>query len=103
MDDVEVLRDEILIDTHLRDKEVEELKQSLNFAFHKIEDQKKEINDLKQLCKDLDDKINAIGADTKKLKETTTADHDRLIYQDDYGRRNSLRFRNIAEDRRENW
>ena len=103
MDDFAVLRDEMTIDNSLRDTKIAELETSLNFAYSRIDSQDKKIEKLEKLYNELEDKLKSLGFENMDIKSKIASDHERLIYQEDNGRRNSLRFRNIPEDRRENW
>ena len=103
MDSIETLRNEFDIDTEHRDKEIKDLKESLNFAYSMIEEQKKQVKKITTDYAKVCDKLTSITTELNELKKSTAADHETLVYLDDYGRRNSLRFRNIPEEPRENW
>ena len=103
MSTVGILRSEFELQNQIKEKEIEELKKSLEFACGLIDDQKKIIEDLKKSYKDVRKEVDALKIDLKEVKDNAAKDHERLIYVDDYGRRNSLRFRGIPEDPRENW
>ena len=93
----------LLIDNKARDLEVEEIKKSLEFAHDFIRIQKSEIDNLRMLHRSSTHKFNALSEKFSKLCALAAADHDRLVYLDDYGRRSSLRFKGVAEEPRETW
>ena len=96
MDGIDVIRSEMTIDSAHRDREIEDLKSSLNFA-HGF------IVELQTSQRNLIEELKTVKKDLADLKKATTSDHDRIVYLDDNSRRSSLRFRGLAEAPRETW
>ena len=103
MNDPEVLSNELLIDTKLEEirenekkTEIKELIDSLNYAH-------KQIEDLKQSQKKMLQELKSNKEEIEELKRSAKSDHERIVYLDDYTRRNSLRFRGVPEAPRETW
>ena len=96
MDELQIIRSEIAIDSSHRDKEISELKESLNFA-HGL------ILELRRSNQSLQEDLSAVKTDLSALQLKVATDHQRVVYLDDNSRRNSLRFKGVAEAPRENW
>ena len=96
MSSLEIVRGELDLDMELKDREIESLKTSLNFAHGQIAD-------LRRLYTEVNDDLADLRKELSLVRNWGAQDHDRLVYVEDQGRRNSLRFRGIPEDRRETW
>ena len=76
---------------------------SVQFAHGEIEDQKEEIKKLKALCHTACSTVESLTKQLAEVRRNQEADHNKLVYLDDYSRRNSLRLRGIPETDKENW
>ena len=103
MTSVEVLRSELELHSEIKDKQIEELQKTLEFACGWIDDHKKSYNELKSQYIQVINEVADLRHELAWVRYWAAEDHERLVYVDDYGRRNSLRFRGIPEDTRENW
>ena len=88
------------IDSSHKEKEINELKESLNFAHGMILELRRSNQ---KLIEDLSDLKSDFAKFKKATEDARKTDHTRIVYLEDNSRRNSLRFKGLAEPPRENW
>ena len=77
MSSIDILRGEFELETELKDKVIEELKVSIEFAHKTIDDKQKEIDKLTQLYKTMNETVSSLQNELLAVKNRQAADHSR--------------------------
>ena len=69
MSSVSILRGEMELDSELKDKVIEELTRSVNFAYNLIDDKQKEIDKLTKLYNEVRADVDSLKNEMKEIRE----------------------------------